>query len=441
MVERLRVLWITSTQFPAVTGAASMKGGGWMEGWRWSLAHHHPEVDLGILSYGSVQHPPLALDDATYFCFPRRDEPGKARELARRWSHRDQTGLGRHATFADVVHSFEPDLIHVHGSETGLARMTFHSPKPVLISLQGLATLCQRFMFAGLSPGHLAAEFLKPRFYKGYGHLHSYLLMRDRAKTEQHILSQSRFLLGNTQWDRAVAAVLAPAALYYHADRAVRREFYDGTWSASKDKFLNPVVYCTGGAAPYKGLEFLLEAVALLRRTDFPGLRLRIAGPIDRAYHWPTLQRLSARADLRGAVSWLGELDARQVVHELESATLFLQPSHIENESNTLIEAMLVGTPCVASHVGGIPSMLTEGRSGLLVHDRDPYALAGAMRELLRNPEWAASLARSGRETARQRHDPKSVSDQLVEVYRDVLRRTTQAQRLSADGSLERAAQ
>ena len=75
---------------------------------------------------------------------------------------------------------------------------------------------------------------------------------------------------------------------------------------------------------------------------------------------WPMLSRLVRRWHLESMVSWLGALAADRLAQELECSSLFVLPSHIENESNALIEAMLGGLPCVASSVGGVPSLLPE---------------------------------------------------------------------------------
>jgi glycosyltransferase involved in cell wall biosynthesis len=420
MIRKLRVLWLTPAQFPPVTGDASMRGGGWMEGWRWALEAHRPEVELGILGYGSVQHEPITVGNATFFSFKQRAR-SRYRQLVGRWSHHTPIGEDHRRTVDDVLTAFRPDIVHVHGSESGLGSLFAASGAPVLISLQGFATIAQRFMFSGLSWTDVVGDFGRARFYKGDGYLHSYLSMRDRAVTEQRILSHCRYVLGNTEWDKAIATTLCPSAVYYHADRAVRREFYGGEWTAAPHR--EPVIYCTGSAAPYKGLEILLEAVSLLRSNGIPDLLVRIAGSVSGGCNWPTLRRVVRRLSLDHAVIWLGEIDALEMVSELERATIFVQPSHIENESNALIEAMLVGTPCVAARVGGIPSIMRDTVDGLLYHDRDPFALAGAIRQLIADPHFVASLGASGRGVAHRRHDPARVADQLVAVYSDVIRK------------------
>jgi len=420
MTAKLRALWLAPIQLPVVDGGLSNRGGGWIEGWRWALEAHSPGVELAILGYGPFVHEPFAVGNATFFSF--KPEPSnKYRELLRRWSHHYPVGDSGHESFNEALTTFRPDIIHVHGSESGLAKLSAASDVPTVLSLQGIATIWQRFMFSGQTCLDVVRDSASVHFLKGSGYLHSYMTMRDRAATERRILDDCRYVLGNTEWDKRVATVLCPSAIYYHGDRAVRREFYDHQWQQSPGG--DPVIYCTSGSAPYKGLEILLHAVALLRGAGFPTLRVRIAGAAVGGGNWPALRRVIRQLRVDDAVSLLGVIDASAMVSELTAATVFVLPSHIENESNALIEAMLVGTPCVAAAVGGVPSIMRDRVDGLLYQDRDPFALAGAIHRLIADSDFATSLAATGRATAHRRHDPANVANQLVSAYEDVIAR------------------
>ena len=125
-----------------------------------------------------------------------------------------------------------------------------------------------------------------------------------------------------------------------------------------------------------------------------------------------------------GARTLSGELWFHSVKGVVRVDPKQIRPSTL---SPALIEAMLVGTPCVATAVGGIPSIMRDRVDGLLYQDRDPFALAGAMRRLIADPDFAASLAASGSAAAHRRHDPANVASQLVAVYADVIARASKA--------------
>jgi len=420
MTNRLRVLWLTPVQFPPVTGDASMTSGGWMEGWRLALERHCPGVELGILSLGAIEHKPFTAGNVAFFSF-NQATTSRYREILRNWSHRYRLVDGAPESLQAALASFGPDLIHVHGSESPLGKLAMTSSLPVVISLQGFTTVCQRYMLSGLTWMDVMRDFARPSFYRGYGYVHSYLTMRNRAALERQILGNCKYVLGNTDWDREMAKLLAPSAVYYHANRAVRPEFYGHEWHCAPSR--KPVIYCTSSSAPYKGLETLLAATAVLRSDGLPDLEVRIAGDVVYARHWSVLSRIIERHHMEDCVVLLGKIHASQMVSELLSAAVFVQPSHVENESNALIEAMLVGTPCIAARVGGIPSIMRDEVDGLLYQDGDAVALANAIRRLVFDRNLAASLAATGRAEAHQRHRYDAVAEQLLSVYMDIVRR------------------
>ena len=168
-----------------------------------------------------------------------------------------------------------------------------------------------------------------------------------------------------------------------------------------------------------KGVGTLLEAIAILRNGAVPGIRVRIGGSLGHPEEDLRATRHRMRKlGLEDSVALLGELTPREIAAELCRTRVFVLPSHGENSPNTLAEAMLVGTPCVASAVGGVPSLARDGVEALLVQDGDPYALAGAILRILSDDELASELGRRAREVARTRHDSERIVARLMETYR-----------------------
>jgi glycosyltransferase involved in cell wall biosynthesis len=117
----------------------------------------------------------------------------------------------------------------------------------------------------------------------------------------------------------------------------------------------------------------------------------------------------------------LGNLDQEQLVERLSRAPVYVMASFTENSPNALAEAQILGTPVIATDVGGTSSYVRHKHDGLLVPPGDPYALAGAVLNVLDNPALAASLSNNGRATAWSRHSPERVKSQLHHAYRSVL--------------------
>ena len=178
-----------------------------------------------------------------------------------------------------------------------------------------------------------------------------------------------------------------------------------------------PVVAAVGRLVEKKGFADLLDAVALLRAQ---GRELAVdlvgAGPLE-----ADLRAQVARLALEGVVRMPGPLPQGRVKAVVQQAAVFAAPCVVGADGNrdglptVLLEAMALGTPCVGTPVTGIPEVVHDGRTGLLVPERDPAALAAALGRLLDDAALRSRLAAAARA--------------LVEAEFDVHR---QAQRLQA---------
>src|SRR5205823_12426711 len=89
--------------------------------------------------------------------------------------------------------------------------------------------------------------------------------------------------------------------------------------------------------------------------------------------------------------------------------------------SNAILEAMAVGTPVVATAVGGVPALIRDGETGLLTPPADPQSLCEALTRVLQNPELAAQLGQNGRRWVTEQFSASRQREQLMAIYRDVL--------------------
>jgi glycosyltransferase involved in cell wall biosynthesis len=418
--HELRVLWFTNIELPAVRRRISspvFAGGGWMESLR-SAIQVQGSVQLGVAAVGATPFAPFDEEGVRYFHLEVPSEKSGFGGVAERWHHRPNDGAAL-AGAAAVIESFKPDLIHVHGSEGPYGLLASTSRAPLVISLQGLVTICSRFYFAGIPSAEVLRDAVSVRFAKGRGLVHASWNMRVQARREMEILRSCRFFAGRTDWDRSVVSLINPDARYYHAEEVLRPEFYHHQWRGSADDPF--VVYTTGGPAPYKGLVNLLEAVALLRESVRKEVKLRVGGRIQGTSMWPIARRTVDRLRLGTTVTWLGPLPAAAVAAELEGASVYVHPSLVDNSPSALAEAMTVGVPCVASSAGGIPSMITHGTDGLLCGPNDVYGLAGRIAAIEADPLLAARLGSNARALGRQRHDPAAVAGATVTMYAEII--------------------
>lgn len=185
-----------------------------------------------------------------------------------------------------------------------------------------------------------------------------------------------------------------------------------------------PLVGAISRLEPIKGLEYLVEAAPrVLARA--PETRFLIVGDIVpqeeyRAYRQRLRERV-AELDLEGRVLFTGfRDDVPEILDELAVSVL---PSLTEGMPNAVLESMAAGVPVVASRVGGVPEIVDDGVTGLLVPAADPLALAEAILRVLDEPDLAGAMARRGRELVRERYSRQRMARDTENWYEGLLER------------------
>ena len=389
----------------------------WVESLRQVVAGRD-DLDLAIASPCPTSFAPFSANGARYYGMPVPEARTRIGRAVSGW--RSSLALpDMNQACLGVMRDFAPHVIHIHGTENPFGLVGPHSGVPVVISLQGLLTVYERFFFHGMTAREIAGLALKRNFIVGWGDIHGYWRCVGMAAREREIMRTNEAFMGRTEWDRAVLWAVNPAATYYHCDEVLRPPFYEAAWT--REAAAPRTIFCTSSTMTWKGAECLIEALGLLHDAGNADVRLRIAGIPPEG---PGNEFYAARARKHGvmdSIDWLGRLDADKLVAELLGATVFAYPSHIDNSPNALCEALLVGVPTVASYVGGVPSLIDDGRDGLLYPDGDPYALAGRIRHLLDNGSLAAEIGLKARERALRRHDRGSIVADLLRIYGELL--------------------
>ena len=179
-----------------------------------------------------------------------------------------------------------------------------------------------------------------------------------------------------------------------------------------------PVLF-VGRLVARKGVAYLIEAVARL-----PDTVLEIVG--DGPERGP-LEALVARLQIDDRVRFLGKISSDALAASYAGAAVCVLPSVLDARGDTeglgvvLLEAMHNGTPVVASRVGGIPDIVEDGVSGLLVPAGDPEALAGALRRVLGDPTLAQRLGEAGRRRVAERFSWDVIVERWEAVYASLL--------------------
>ena len=194
-----------------------------------------------------------------------------------------------------------------------------------------------------------------------------------------------------------------------------------------------------------KGICYLIEAAKYLPRDKF---EIRIVGVGDLTEQLKQQAALldekqktkderdvilsesegSSQGNQPANIIFTGKLSPEDLANEYKTANVFVLPAIVDHKGDTeglgvvLIEAMELGLPIVASNVGGIPDVVVDGKSGILVPEKDPVALADAFKRL----EADATLIQKLLAGARKRIEECFTWDGIIERQMEVYKRLQQ---------------
>lgn len=178
-------------------------------------------------------------------------------------------------------------------------------------------------------------------------------------------------------------------------------------------------VLCCSRVRPLKNILGMIEAFAPIAQ-KFPDAQLRIAGASQASY-LKTCQQQVERSGLESRVHFLGNISIKDVQAELSKANCLVVPSFQENAPLSIAEAMAAGVPVVAAKVGGIPEMIQDGKTGLLVNPHDTDSISQAVSKILSDQKLAQSMAQRAKEVAKDRFRASVVCEKTLQAYREIL--------------------
>ena len=239
------------------------------------------------------------------------------------------------------------------------------------------------------------------------------------------MIKEAKHIIGRTSWDRARTWAINPCAEYHFCNETLRPEFYDGSkWNYNKCN--KHTIFLSQAGYPIKGLHQVLKAMPIILR-HYPDASIRVAGgditkcstlseKLRLSGYGKYIKKLIKKVGMEGKVTFTGNLNAQQMKQEYLRANVFICPSTIENSPNSLGEAQILGTPCVASYVGGIPDMM-EGNEKNLYRFEEIEMLAEKVCKVFVEEDKQVDM----RAVAATRHNPELNGKKLYSVYESII--------------------
>ncbi len=335
-----------------------------------------------------------------------------------------------------IIEDFKPDVIHIEGTEFLHAKAMLAAADnlniPAVASMQGILNGQYNYQCGDLQIDDMMFSCSLTNVFAAWIlHLRKTRWFKPRMKTEKEVISKAKYILGRTTWDRAHSYALNKFAKYYSCPRNLRTPFYEYNWNI--ENIERHSIYIGNSYSALKGFHFLVQAVALLK-DEYPDMKIYVAGykPYEsndnRSFlkkgYAAYLKKLINDLNVNDHIIFTGPLKADDVADKLSKVNVYTLCSAVENSPNTLGEAMLVGTPCIAAYVGGVSDMAEDGKEALFYRNNDAALLAWCIKQIFDNDELALKLSENGKAKAHITHDVVKNAATLRDVYIDILKAT-----------------
>jgi glycosyltransferase involved in cell wall biosynthesis len=307
--------------------------------------------------------------------------------------------LWRRRLILRQLRAIGPDIVHGQGTEAEYGFSAVTSPYRNVITFHGIM--------------HRVHEAVPPPLFS-LSHVPR-LLEKIVVRKARHVIAISREVENFLEHHHSRAHI-------YRIPNAMAPCFFSVQPRPPPDRF---VLLYVGAVEPRKGLIHLVEALVLLRQRLPQPVELRVIGPgtAGQGGRYEQLTRARAQAlGVAGQIEWLGAQPEQRVADALAESHALVLPSFWENMPMCVGEAMAAAVPVISTRVAGMPDMIEDGRTGLLVNAGNASELADSIARLLSDAEIRQSMGAAARAVAQQKFSPGIVAQQTLAVYESICR-------------------
>ena len=356
-------------------------------------------------------------ENVSYYCIPLAQKGIKAKIESVVLYKSNESEKRLWAYYIDkcktIVNDFKPDIIQVFGSELYCGLIAGEVNTPVVLHIQGFKNACIPSYFP---PGVSKWDYIwkDKKLSSSYRRFMGLIWWRRNSFTENEILNRTKYFIGRTSWDHNYISLFNQHAHYFHGEEMMRPVFYEPSHRTLPEKL---TIITVISSPLYKGFDNILRTANVLSNVLNVDFSWKVFGNIDSKFA-EKCTKLKCR-DLN--IQLMGSASAETIKKELEVCTLYYHSSYIENSCNSVIEAQMTGCPVIANYVGGLTTIIDNGKNGLLVPANDPFQTAYNIFSLFKDPQKNLTIGRHAREMALREHDRVSIVCGLIDIYKKIL--------------------
>lgn len=404
----MKVLWFSVT--PSLYD--EKKYGGWIASLERIVRQNREEVELGIAFEYNASEFKVTKNGVTYYPMnvsnTIRDRLVEKVDFEYKWKRVRMKML-------KVIEDFKPDVIQCFGSEWLYGLITGYTDVPVVIHMQGFSNIYNESSELVYSDW----EYIRCNHYNPkvtFTTLTNRRKNEDSLAKERHLMKINKFFMGRTAWDRAIVENYSPESKYFYCPEALRPEIYNAAkWNPKRSNTMRLVTITQAGTL--KGNEIILRTARILKEQFGFDFEWSVAGNTEA---FRIAEKKTGIKHEKYNVSLLGMIDADTVANTLGESDAYIHPAIIDNSPNSLCEAQVVGCPVIAANVGGIASLVEDGKTGMLYPYNEPHMLAFKIMKLRSEKDIAKMMSENEIKTATERHNPEKIYSYLLRIYNSI---------------------
>lgn len=415
------VLWITNIPIGDISKEIFNKpmGGLWMDALLFQLKNNegiHHTIATTIETASTIEK---EYNGIKYYLLPGGNPVAYKRDANEARSE-----------WATIMKSEAIDFVLVWGTEYSHAIPALEVAKelkiPSVIYIQGMMKAITRFA-DGLVPYRTMLRYTTLRdIYRGQMWAHRNQWFAKHSKVEDELIKLTGSVIVENNWAEIFCKSINTELTIYRVPLNINKVFYDEDWNYSKTEKHSIISNASGPA--YKGIHIILHALTLVKKRYhdvklyIPGRSMMTGGLLSRQKvpgYWNYITDFIRKNHLEGNVEFSGYLTQPQLAKKLSETNVFVLSSSIENHSSSLKEAMAVGTPAIASQVGGIPEYFVYEECGYSYRYEEYECLAGYICKLFENPDLCKKYSLASRKRARLISE-EHITDMILSMYKDL---------------------
>jgi glycosyltransferase involved in cell wall biosynthesis len=418
----MKVLWITKSPLPQVFSEFNKKAPvneGWVQSAAMALFEQNEKIELTVASFvkGSEFKKISKKGIPDHYIIPdylKEIIKFSENKIDRFWHQ--------------INEEVKPDVVHIHGTEYPYTYSYVRAcgSKNVVVSIQGLVSVYERYYLGNIERKDMFKSITFRDIIRFNTIFSLHKNMHGRGRFETLLIKKINHIIGRTSWDRDQVWAINPDAHYHFCNETLRPAFYKNTWSLNTCK--RNSIFVSQGHYPIKGLHQLLKALPIVLKF-YPETKVYIAGinfftnmGIRKNGFGHYINLLINKNKLSGHVFFTGNLTEEDMCRKFLESHLYVCPSAIENSPNSVGEAQLLGVPCIASYVGGIPDMIEHEETGLLYRFEEVEMLASNICRLFSDDNLALHISEKSKKVAAKRHHRTENANRLYEIYSEIIK-------------------